>query len=53
MTNILLILEVAIKNKIMKKSRKYKEALEYHSQGKAGKIGVYPTRPYSMPRDLA
>lgn len=37
----------------MKKSRKYKEALEYHSHGKAGKIEVNPTKPYSTPRDLA
>ncbi len=36
----------------MKKSRKYKEALDYHSHGKAGKIEVNPTKPYRSPRDL-
>jgi malate dehydrogenase (oxaloacetate-decarboxylating)(NADP+) len=37
----------------MRKTRKYREALEYHSQGKVGKIEVNPTKPYSTPRDLA
>jgi malate dehydrogenase (oxaloacetate-decarboxylating)(NADP+) len=37
----------------MRKTRKYREALEYHAQGKAGKIEVNPTKPYSTPRDLA
>lgn len=37
----------------MAKSRKDIEALEYHSQGKPGKIEVVPTKPYSTQRDLS
>jgi len=37
----------------MKKTRKEIEALEYHSQGKPGKIEVVPTKPYSSQRDLS
>jgi len=37
----------------MKKSRKDVDALDYHSQGKPGKIEVIPTKPYSTPRDLS
>lgn len=37
----------------MGKSRKDLEALEYHSQGKPGKIEVVPTKPYSTQRDLS
>ncbi len=37
----------------MGKSRKDIEALEYHSQGKPGKIEVVPTKPYSSQRDLS
>ncbi|PCI99873.1 MAG: NADP-dependent malic enzyme [Flavobacteriales bacterium] len=37
----------------MEKSRKDIEALEYHSQGKPGKIEVVPTKPYSTQRDLS
>ena len=37
----------------MVKSRKDIEALEYHSQGKPGKIEVVPTKPYSTQRDLS
>jgi malate dehydrogenase (oxaloacetate-decarboxylating)(NADP+) len=37
----------------MGKSRKDIEALEYHSQGKPGKIEVVPTKPYSTQRDLS
>ncbi len=37
----------------MKKSRKDIEALEYHLQGKPGKIEVVPTKPYSTQRDLS
>ena len=37
----------------MKKSRKDIEALEYHSQGKPGKIEVVPTKRYSTQRDLS
>ena len=37
----------------MKKSRKDIEALEYHAQGKPGKIEVVPTKPYSTQRDLS
>ncbi|MBX3165180.1 MAG: NADP-dependent malic enzyme [Bacteroidetes bacterium] len=35
----------------MSKFRK-EEALDYHSQGKPGKIEVVPTKPYSTQRDL-
>jgi len=37
----------------MKKSRKDIEALDYHSQGKPGKIEVMPTKPYTTQRDLS
>ena len=37
----------------MAKTRKDIEALEYHSQGKPGKIEVVPTKPYSTQRDLS
>jgi malate dehydrogenase (oxaloacetate-decarboxylating)(NADP+) len=37
----------------MGKSRKDLEALEYHSQGKPGKIEVVPTKRYSTQRDLS
>lgn len=37
----------------MPKSRKQIEALDYHSQGKPGKIEVIPTKPYSSQRDLS
>lgn len=33
--------------------RKKLEALEYHSEGRAGKIEVRPTKPYSSQRDLS
>lgn len=36
----------------MAKIRK-QEALDYHSQGKPGKIEVVPTKPYSTQRDLS
>ena len=36
----------------MAKLRK-QEALDYHSQGKPGKIEVVPTKPYSTQRDLS
>lgn len=36
----------------MTKIRK-QEALDYHSQGKPGKIEVVPTKPYSSQRDLS
>lgn len=36
----------------MAKVRK-QEALDYHSQGKPGKIEVVPTKPYSTQRDLS
>jgi malate dehydrogenase (oxaloacetate-decarboxylating)(NADP+) len=35
------------------KNKKQQEALEYHSQGRPGKIEVVPTKPYSSQRDLA
>ena len=37
----------------MADSRKQIEALDYHSDGKPGKIEVRPTKPYSTQRDLA
>lgn len=37
----------------MKRSRKEQEALDYHSQGKSGKVEVVPTKPYSTQRDLS
>ncbi len=37
----------------MAKSRKDIEALDYHAQGKPGKIEVVPTKPYSTQRDLS
>jgi len=37
----------------MAKTRKDIEALEYHAQGKPGKIEVIPTKPYSTQRDLS
>ena len=37
----------------MEKSRKDQEALDYHAQGKPGKIEVVPTKPYSTQRDLS
>jgi len=39
--------------KYMADSRRKIEALEYHSEGKPGKIEVRPTKPYSSQRDLA
>jgi malate dehydrogenase (oxaloacetate-decarboxylating)(NADP+) len=35
----------------MAKFRK-EDALNYHSQGRPGKIEVIPTKPYSTPFDL-
>src|SRR5690606_27581090 len=37
----------------MAKTRKEQEALEYHAQGKPGKIEVVPTKRYSTKRDLS
>ncbi len=37
----------------MADTRKQIEALDYHSEGKPGKIEVRPTKPYSSQRDLA
>lgn len=37
----------------MADTRKQIEALDYHSEGKPGKIEVRPTKPYSTQRDLA
>jgi len=41
----------AFKLKIMAKFRR-EDALDYHSQGRPGKIEVVPTKPYSTQRDL-
>lgn len=37
----------------MADSRRQIEALDYHSDGKPGKIEIRPTKPYSTQRDLA
>lgn len=37
----------------MSVTRKNQEALDYHSQGRPGKIEVVPTKPYSSQRDLS
>lgn len=37
----------------MSKSVTREAALEYHRQGKPGKIEVVPTKPYTSQRDLA
>ncbi len=37
----------------MAKSTRREEALEYHAQGRPGKIEVVPTKPYSSQRDLS
>src|SRR6188768_2891503 len=37
----------------MPKSKIKQEALDYHSQGRPGKIEVVPTKPYSTQRDLS
>jgi malate dehydrogenase (oxaloacetate-decarboxylating)(NADP+) len=37
----------------MSKTNLSKEALDYHSQGRPGKIEVVPTKPYSSQRDLS
>ena len=39
--------------KLMSDSNLNKEALDYHSQGRPGKIEVVPTKPYSSQRDLS
>src|SRR5215212_7156175 len=37
----------------MAKNKINQEALDYHSQGRPGKIEVVPTKPYSSQRDLS
>src|SRR2546421_1905017 len=37
----------------MSKNKINQEALDYHSQGRPGKIEVLPTKPYSSQRDLS
>src|SRR5436189_3450582 len=37
----------------MAKNKINQEALDYHSQGRPGKIEVIPTKPYSSQRDLS
>ena len=37
----------------MSKSKINQEALDYHEQGRPGKIEVVPTKPYSSQRDLS
>lgn len=42
----------ATKEKNMSKTNRKQDALDYHSQGRPGKIEVIPTKPYSSQRDL-
>lgn len=42
----------ATNNKKMSKTNRKQDALDYHSQGRPGKIQVLPTKPYSSQRDL-
>jgi malate dehydrogenase (oxaloacetate-decarboxylating)(NADP+) len=37
----------------MPKLNRKQDALDYHSQGRPGKIEVVPTKPYSSQRDLS
>src|SRR6185295_15721045 len=37
----------------MPRTIRNQEALDYHSQGRPGKIEVVPTKPYSSQRDLS
>ena len=41
-----------IKQHFMSKTNRKQDALDYHSQGRPGKIQVVPTKPYSSQRDL-
>lgn len=40
------------KSYFMSKTNRKQDALDYHSQGRPGKIQVVPTKPYSSQRDL-
>lgn len=40
------------KTYFMSKTNRKQDALDYHSQGRPGKIQVVPTKPYSSQRDL-
>jgi malate dehydrogenase (oxaloacetate-decarboxylating)(NADP+) len=40
------------KKYFMSKTNRKQDALDYHSQGRPGKIQVVPTKPYSSQRDL-
>jgi malate dehydrogenase (oxaloacetate-decarboxylating)(NADP+) len=40
-------------NQIMSKKINKQDALDYHSQGRPGKIEVIPTKPYNSQRDLS
>ncbi|SFH30495.1 allosteric NADP-dependent malic enzyme [Pedobacter insulae] len=40
------------KQDFMSKKNRKQDALDYHSQGRPGKIEVVPTKPYSSQRDL-
>lgn len=42
----------ATKNMKMSKINRKQDALDYHSQGRPGKIEVIPTKPYTSQRDL-
>lgn len=58
MTELFLIspsicVHLALFTHTMKTSRIKREALEYHENGRPGKIEVNPTKPYSSQRDLS
>jgi len=46
-------LQLILKDNIRMDNLFKKDALRYHSQGKAGKIEVRPTKPYATQRDLS
>jgi len=50
---MVLLTFITPKFKQMPESRKKLEALDYHSEGRAGKIEIKPTKPYSSQRDLS
>lgn len=45
--------KISSPKKIMSKKNLNQEALDYHSQGRPGKIEVIPSKPYSSQRDLS
>ena len=47
------ILAPAFKEKTTMSQIRKKEALDYHEQGRKGKLEIVPTKPHSSQRDLA